>query len=59
MSKRDLGDLNKWKFSGLLIHIMANVEEFTPRARALLNWLKMVFIRFSGFGGSFEAHTCF
>jgi hypothetical protein len=24
-----------------------------------LKWLKMVFIPFLGFGGSFEAHTCF
>jgi hypothetical protein len=32
MSKRDSGDLNKWKFSGLLIHIMVNVGEFTLRA---------------------------
>jgi hypothetical protein len=35
------------------------IRNVAARASLLLNWLKMVFIRFSGFGGSFEAHTCF
>jgi hypothetical protein len=29
------------------------------RACVFLKWLKMVFILFRAFGGSFEAHICF